>query len=325
MNRCNKIKRIPAYKHTLENVYSLTVNAFHSVEETGYEGSLKAALDWQSRSLIQGVRTQQLRYVSNQRRLGAYRLWLRKTLPYFAHSALKAHFFSSSRRAPRYRFAPEPGLRRRYVGTMESNVIPDSVRHQRLQPGIGFSSGATGTLRSSLRPGVTVPIAPLLSSPASLAASSGPPPPPPPLQLHSLYGGMGAGLGPGASGHCNPGNPAVLKEAVEAVVRSFAKHTQGYGRGNVRCWHCPGNSGVNACHTASGCSWGGDFWRAGNHFQLRHLFGRKAQKTSTTLRTNSCNFHLYLRCVNTPVVICTWCNVTVKFPLIFAPVTPSQD
>ncbi|XP_006787963.1 LIX1-like protein [Neolamprologus brichardi] len=116
---------------------------------------------------------------------------------------------------------------------MESNVIPDSVRHQRLQPGIGFSSGATGTLRSSLRPGVTVPIAPLLSSPASLAASSGPPPPPPPLQLHSLYGGMGAGLGPGASGHCNPGNPAVLKEAVEAVVRSFAKHTQGYGRVNV--------------------------------------------------------------------------------------------
>uniref|UniRef100_I3J3I0 Limb and CNS expressed 1 like n=2 Tax=Oreochromis TaxID=8139 RepID=I3J3I0_ORENI len=107
------------------------------------------------------------------------------------------------------------------------------VRHQRLQPGIGFSSGATGTLRSSLRPGVTVPIAPLLSSPASLAASSGPPPPPPPLQLHSLYGGMGAGLGPGASGHCNPGNPAVLKEAVEAVVRSFAKHTQGYGRVNV--------------------------------------------------------------------------------------------
>ncbi|XP_030596137.1 LIX1-like protein [Archocentrus centrarchus] len=116
---------------------------------------------------------------------------------------------------------------------MESNVIPDSVRHQRLQPGIGFGSGATGTLRSSLRPGVTVPIAPLLSSPASLAASSGPPPPPPPLQLHSLYGGVGAGLGPVAGGHCNPGNPAVLKEAVEAVVRSFAKHTQGYGRVNV--------------------------------------------------------------------------------------------
>ncbi|MED6250599.1 LIX1-like protein [Ataeniobius toweri] len=117
---------------------------------------------------------------------------------------------------------------------MESNVIPDSIRPQRLQPGIGFGSGPTGTLRSSsLRPGVTVPVAPLLPSPASLSASSGPPPPPPPLQLHTLYGGVGAGLGPGAGGHCNPGNPAVLKEAVEAVVRSFAKHTQGYGRVNV--------------------------------------------------------------------------------------------
>ncbi|XP_008329718.1 LIX1-like protein [Cynoglossus semilaevis] len=121
---------------------------------------------------------------------------------------------------------------------MESNLLPDSIRPQRLQPGISFGSGTTGTLRSSsLRPGVTVPIAPLLSSPASLSLSSGPPPPPPPLQLHSLYGGvmagLGAGLGPGAAGHCNPGNPAVLKEAVEAVVRSFAKHTQGYGRVNV--------------------------------------------------------------------------------------------
>lgn len=131
---------------------------------------------------------------------------------------------------------------------MES--IPDSIRPHRLQPGIGFGSGptGTGTLRSSsLRPGVTVPIAMappplLLSSPASLAAAMsgcGPPPPPPLLQLHSLYGGIGAGLsglGPGAAGHCNQGNtanPAVLKEAVEAVVRSFAKHTQGYGRVNV--------------------------------------------------------------------------------------------
>lgn len=116
--------------------------------------------------------------------------------------------------------------------------MPDSIRPQRLQPGIGFGSGPTGTLRSSLRPGVTVPIAPLLPSPASLAASSGPPPPPPPLQLHSLYGGIGAGLGQGAAGHCNPGNPAVLKEAVEAVVRSFAKHTQGYGRGTVAIKMC---------------------------------------------------------------------------------------
>uniref|UniRef100_A0A3B4BJY2 Uncharacterized protein n=1 Tax=Periophthalmus magnuspinnatus TaxID=409849 RepID=A0A3B4BJY2_9GOBI len=101
---------------------------------------------------------------------------------------------------------------------MESNTL----RHQRLQPGIGFGSGVTntGTLRSSLRPGVTVPVAPLLPSPAS------------------LYGGIGFGTGLGGglgvAGHCNPGaNPAVLKEAVEAVVRSFAKHTQGYGRVNV--------------------------------------------------------------------------------------------
>ncbi|KAM9737479.1 LIX1-like protein isoform 1-T2 [Menidia menidia] len=129
---------------------------------------------------------------------------------------------------------------------MESTVLPDSVRPQRLQPGIGFGSGpTTGTLRSSLRPGVTVPVAPLLPPPAvSLSGHHPPPPPPPLLQLHSLYGGVGAGLGapgaglaglggPGAGGHCNPGNPAVLKEAVEAVVRSFAKHTQGYGRVNV--------------------------------------------------------------------------------------------
>ncbi|KAM4630832.1 LIX1-like protein [Polymixia lowei] len=115
---------------------------------------------------------------------------------------------------------------------MES--ISDSIRPQRLQPGIGFGAGSTGTLRSSLRPGVTVPIAPLLPPPASLCASSGPPPPPPPLQFHSLYGTMGGvGLGSGAAGLCNPGNPTVLKEAVEAVVRSFAKHTQGYGRVNV--------------------------------------------------------------------------------------------
>ncbi|XP_058862225.1 LIX1-like protein isoform X2 [Acipenser ruthenus] len=109
----------------------------------------------------------------------------------------------------------------------------ESVRPQRLQPGIGFGIGhGTGTLRSPLRPGVTVPTAPPpppLS--AGLPGSSGPPPPPPPLQLHSL--GLGAagvaGTGAGSTG----GNPAVLKEAVEAVVRSFAKHTQGYGRVNV--------------------------------------------------------------------------------------------
>ncbi|XP_057684493.1 LIX1-like protein [Corythoichthys intestinalis] len=127
---------------------------------------------------------------------------------------------------------------------MESHLLPIHIRPQRLQPGIGFGSGSNvgGTLRSfssassSLRPGVTVPIPPLLPSPPSLAACSGPPPPPPPLQLHSLYGGgggVGTGLGLPAAGHANPGNPAVLKEAVEAVVRSFAKHTQGYGRVNV--------------------------------------------------------------------------------------------
>ncbi|XP_061598386.1 LIX1-like protein isoform X2 [Cololabis saira] len=113
---------------------------------------------------------------------------------------------------------------------MESNVnLSDSIRPPRLQPGIGFGVGSTGTLRSSLRPGVTVPIAPLL------APSCSAPPPPPPLQLHSLYGG-GAGLGPvgpGGPPGGPPGNPAVLREAVEAVVRSFAKHTQGYGRVNV--------------------------------------------------------------------------------------------
>ncbi|KAM5126449.1 LIX1-like protein [Mantella aurantiaca] len=71
----------------------------------------------------------------------------------------------------------------------------ESVGTQRLQPGV---SG--GTLRS-LRPGVT----------GGAQATA----PPPPLSL-------------GVSG-----SPAVLREAVEAVVRSFAKHTQGYGRVNV--------------------------------------------------------------------------------------------
>ncbi|XP_077599660.1 LIX1-like protein [Stigmatopora nigra] len=135
---------------------------------------------------------------------------------------------------------------------MESHLLPIHMRPQRLQPGIGFGSAANvgGTLRSfsssssSLRPGVTAPVPPLLlPSPPSLTSCSGPPPPPPPLQLHSLYGGSGgggaglgfsgAGLGFSGAGHANPGNPAVLKEAVEAVVRSFAKHTQGYGRVNV--------------------------------------------------------------------------------------------
>ncbi|KAK0146395.1 LIX1-like protein [Merluccius polli] len=85
--------------------------------------------------------------------------------------------------------------------------MSDSIRPQRLQPGIGFGSfGSAGTLRaSSLRPGVTAPVAPLPLLPPPLAPA--------------LYGTMGGGGGGG--------------EAVEAVVRSFAKHTQGYGRVNV--------------------------------------------------------------------------------------------
>ncbi|NXK73726.1 LIX1L protein, partial [Amazona guildingii] len=39
--------------------------------------------------------------------------------------------------------------------------------------------------------------------------------------------------GPAAPPLPGCGPPAVLREAVEAVVRSFAKHTQGYGRVNV--------------------------------------------------------------------------------------------
>ncbi|XP_064201705.1 LIX1-like protein [Anguilla rostrata] len=114
----------------------------------------------------------------------------------------------------------------------------ESIRPQRLQPGIGFGAGSTGTLRSSLRPGVTVPTAPPQPPSACLSASSGPPPPPPPLQLHSLGVGVMGNAGMGTAGMaglglCNPGNPTVLREAVEAVVRSFAKHTQGYGRVNV--------------------------------------------------------------------------------------------
>uniref|UniRef100_A0A8B9ZEW4 Limb and CNS expressed 1 like n=1 Tax=Anas platyrhynchos TaxID=8839 RepID=A0A8B9ZEW4_ANAPL len=87
----------------------------------------------------------------------------------------------------------------------------ESVRAQRLQPGVG-------TLRS-LRAGLA-------------GASAGLPPPPPPPLPSSL------GLqGPAALSQPPPqpgaGPPAVLREAVEAVVRSFAKHTQGYGRVNV--------------------------------------------------------------------------------------------
>ncbi|XP_077182649.1 LIX1-like protein [Paroedura picta] len=112
-------------------------------------------------------------------------------------------------------------------------MMMESLRAQRLQPGVG------GTLRA-LRPGVTVPAAsaaasapppPLPPPPPPLGLSLGPPPPPPPPPLPPLP----PPLLPGAVGaHSSPGGPpAVLKEAVEAVVRSFAKHTQGYGRVNV--------------------------------------------------------------------------------------------
>lgn len=125
----------------------------------------------------------------------------------------------------------------------------ESLRSQRLQPGIGpgigpgmgYGAGSTGTLRS-LRPGVTASSTNPKSASAPLSVSPGPPPPPPPLQFHSLgmgvmgsMGSMGSATlgapGMASAGLCNPANPAVLREAVDAVVRSFAKHTQGYGRG----------------------------------------------------------------------------------------------
>uniref|UniRef100_A0A8B9RUG7 Limb and CNS expressed 1 like n=1 Tax=Accipiter nisus TaxID=211598 RepID=A0A8B9RUG7_9AVES len=113
----------------------------------------------------------------------------------------------------------------------------ESVRAQRLQPGVG-------TLRS-LRPGVT-------GAPATASAPPPPPAPPPaavaaPLPAVPPPTGLGLGLGlglpppppplglqgPAAPPPPGAGPPAVLREAVEAVVRSFAKHTQGYGRVNV--------------------------------------------------------------------------------------------
>lgn len=112
-------------------------------------------------------------------------------------------------------------------------MMMESLRAQRLQPGVG------GTLRS-LRPGVTIPapaasapLPPLPPPPPPLGLSLGPPPPPPPPPLPPLPppllpGAVGASSSPGGS---TTGPPAVLREAVEAVVRSFAKHTQGYGRG----------------------------------------------------------------------------------------------
>ncbi|XP_030622108.1 LIX1-like protein [Chanos chanos] len=114
----------------------------------------------------------------------------------------------------------------------------ESLRPQRLQPGIGYGATPTGTLRSSLRPGVTGHATTSQIAQMSVSVSPGPPPPPPPLQLHSLGVGIMGNPGTGATamasqGSNNPTNPAVLREAVDAVVRSFAKHTQGYGRVNV--------------------------------------------------------------------------------------------
>lgn len=103
------------------------------------------------------------------------------------------------------------------------------MRAQRLQPGVG--PNGRGTLRT-LRPGVTGAAA----APTTPSVGSPPAPPPPPTLL--LSGAPGLPLPPGASG-----SPAVLREAVEAVVRSFAKHTQGYGRGE--------SAGLTSCGTPS--------------------------------------------------------------------------
>ncbi|XP_020633093.3 LIX1-like protein [Pogona vitticeps] len=121
----------------------------------------------------------------------------------------------------------------------------ESLRVQRLQPGVG------GPLRSSLRPGVTAgtalppPPPPLLVSavpppplpppppPLGLTLTLGPPPPPPAPPPPPLLTGGTSACSPSGAAAAAGGPPAVLREAVEAVVRSFAKHTQGYGRVNV--------------------------------------------------------------------------------------------
>lgn len=45
---------------------------------------------------------------------------------------------------------------------------------------------------------------------------------------------MPAGRRSGGSPTAQTNSNAILKEAVDAVVSSFAKHTQGYGRGELR-------------------------------------------------------------------------------------------
>lgn len=109
----------------------------------------------------------------------------------------------------------------------------ETMRAQRLQPGVGTSG--RGTLRA-LRPGVTGAAAAAATPPAGPPPAPPPPAPPPPPLLMS--GAPGLPLPPGAAG-----SPAVLREAVEAVVRSFAKHTQGYGRGE--------SAGLASCATPS--------------------------------------------------------------------------
>ncbi|XP_027718201.1 LIX1-like protein [Vombatus ursinus] len=105
----------------------------------------------------------------------------------------------------------------------------ETMRAQRLQPGVGGGGGGMGTLRA-LRPGVTGAAAAAAAAAASPPGGPqpAPPPPAPPPPPLLLSGAAGLPLPPGAAG-----SPAVLREAVEAVVRSFAKHTQGYGRVNV--------------------------------------------------------------------------------------------
>ena len=71
-----------------------------------------------------------------------------------------------------------------------------------------------------------------------MASRSGPAPPPrqrppavPPSQGGFGLGGASAAVTAAAAGMTDARAKTVLKEAVDAVVNSFAKHTHGYGRG----------------------------------------------------------------------------------------------
>ncbi|EDO63385.1 AGAP009015-PA, partial [Anopheles gambiae str. PEST] len=62
--------------------------------------------------------------------------------------------------------------------------------------------------------------------------------PPPPCRgktLHPTPGNVAHCHGATGDGCMFPASDSVLKEAVDAVVNSFAKHTQGYGRGKHVC------------------------------------------------------------------------------------------